>query len=77
MLAERRFEFIRVVAGGVAPVPLRFIEVEEALRSAALDEAGIRKAAQLAIKHAKPLPAAAYKLKLLEQEIADVVQSLA
>ena len=77
VLAERRFEFVRVVAGGVAPVPLRFFEVEEALRSTALDEAGIRKAAQLAIKHAKPLPAAAYKLKLLEQEIADVVQSLA
>jgi CO/xanthine dehydrogenase FAD-binding subunit len=57
-------------------VPLRFPAVEDALRSAAFDEVAIRQAAALAAKNAKPLAGTAYKLKLLEQEIVDVVQSL-
>jgi xanthine dehydrogenase YagS FAD-binding subunit len=76
VFARERFEFFRVTAGGVAPVPLRFIDVEEALLSAASDEASIRKAAALAAKNARPLSGTAYKLKLLEQEIVHVVQSL-
>jgi xanthine dehydrogenase YagS FAD-binding subunit len=76
VIRGERFEFVRVTAGGIAPVPLRFIDVEHALRSAVSDEASIRKAAALAAKNAKPLSGTAYKLKLLEQEIVDLVQSL-
>ena len=76
VLLGERFGFVRVTAGGIAPVPLRFIDVEDALRSAVSDEASIRKAAALAAKNAKPLSGTAYKLKLLEQEIVDLVQSL-
>jgi hypothetical protein len=36
----------------------------------------IRKSAALAAKNAKPLFGTAYKLKLLEQEIVDLAQSL-
>jgi xanthine dehydrogenase YagS FAD-binding subunit len=76
VLVGKRFEFVRVTAGGIAPVPLRFIDVEEALRSSASEVASIRQAAALSVKNAKPLPGTAYKLKLLEQEIVDLVQSL-
>jgi xanthine dehydrogenase YagS FAD-binding subunit len=72
----KRFEFVRVTAGSIAPIPLRFIEVEEALRSAASDEVSIRRAAALAAKNARPLSGSAYKLKLLEQEIVDLARSL-
>jgi xanthine dehydrogenase YagS FAD-binding subunit len=72
----KRFEFVRVTAGGIAPVPLRFIDVEEALRSSASEDASIRQAAALSAKNAKPLSGTAYKLKLLEQEIVDLVKSL-
>ena len=72
----KRFEFVRVTAGGIAPVPLRFIEVEEALRSSSSEEASIRQAAALSAKNAKPLSGTTYKLKLLQQEIVDLVQSL-
>ena len=76
VLAGKRFEFVRITAGGIAPVPLRFIEVEEALRSSTFEEASIRRAAALSMKNAKPLSGTGYKLKLLEQEIIDLVQSL-
>ncbi len=77
VIAQQRFAFLRVAAGGVAPVPLRFVEVEKALQGAACDETVIRQAVSLATKDAKPLAGTAYKLKLLEQEIFDLVQSLA
>ena len=40
-------------------------------------EAAIRKAAALAVRNATPLSGTAYKLRLLEQQIVDVVQALA
>jgi xanthine dehydrogenase YagS FAD-binding subunit len=76
VIADKRFAFVRIAAGGIAPVPLRFIAVEEALHSAAVDETSIRKAAAIAVKSARPLEGTGYKLKLLEQTIVDVVQSL-
>jgi xanthine dehydrogenase YagS FAD-binding subunit len=76
VIAGEQFEFIRVTAGGIAPVPLRFLDTEEALASAVSDEANIRRAAALAVRNAKPLSGTAYKLRLLEQQIVDVVQSL-
>ena len=72
----KRLAFVRVTAGGIAPVPLRFIDVEGALLSSALEEASIRQAAALSAKNAKPLSDMVYKLRLLEQEIVDLVQSL-
>jgi xanthine dehydrogenase YagS FAD-binding subunit len=76
VIADGKFQFVRVAAGGIAPVPLRFAEVESALLRSAFDESSIRQAAALSWRDAKPLPGTAYKLKLLEQEIVDVVQSL-
>jgi xanthine dehydrogenase YagS FAD-binding subunit len=76
VFVAKRFEFVRVTAGGIAPVPLRLTDVEETLRASASEEATIRQAATLSAKNAKPLSGTAYKLKLLEQEIVDLVQSL-
>jgi hypothetical protein len=42
----------------------------------ASEEASIRQAAARSAKNAEPLSGTAYKLKLLEQEIVDPVQSL-
>ena len=43
VLVGKRFEFVRVTAGGIGPVPLRFIEVEETLRSSTSEKASIRR----------------------------------
>jgi xanthine dehydrogenase YagS FAD-binding subunit len=77
VIEHGRCQFIRVAAGGVAPVPLRLPSVEEALASRTLDPATIRAAAVLAIKGAKPLPQTAYKLHLLQEQLVDVLESVA
>lgn len=66
-----RFEFVRITAGGIAPVPMRFARVENALHARPADGAVIEQAAALAIEGARPLPQTRYKLKLLQAQIAD------
>jgi xanthine dehydrogenase YagS FAD-binding subunit len=66
--------FVRVTAGGIAPVPLRFERVENALQSRRVDDAAIEQAAGLAIEGARPLPQTGYKLQLLQAQIADVLR---
>lgn len=75
-ISEERFTFVRMTAGGIAPVPLRFVDAEQALQSATADAANIRKAAERATANARPLPGTGYKLKLLEQTIIDVAEAL-
>jgi xanthine dehydrogenase YagS FAD-binding subunit len=75
-ISEERFTFVRVTAGGIAPVPLRFADAEQALQSATADAANIRKAAERATANARPLPGTGYKLKLLEQTIIDMAEAL-
>jgi xanthine dehydrogenase YagS FAD-binding subunit len=75
-ISEERFTFVRMTAGGIAPVPLHFVDAEQALQSATADAANIRKAAERATANARPLPGTGYKLKLLEQTIIDVAEAL-
>jgi xanthine dehydrogenase YagS FAD-binding subunit len=75
-ISEERFTFVRMTAGGIAPVPLRFVDAEQALQSATADAANIRKAAERATANARPLPGTGYKLKLLEQTIIDMAEAL-
>jgi xanthine dehydrogenase YagS FAD-binding subunit len=77
VIAEGRFAFLRVAAGGVAPVPLRFPGVEAALRGASPAADKIREAAGLAIAGAKPLPQTGYKLQLLRELMIDLLTELA
>jgi xanthine dehydrogenase YagS FAD-binding subunit len=77
VVEQQRFTLVRVAAGGVAPVPLRLREVEQALAGAPADSAAIRAAAASAIAKANPLPGAAYKTALLRQLVADLLEQAA
>ncbi len=71
------FQFVRLAAGGVAPVPLRLAVSEAALQGKPANAATIAEAAQLAATGAKPLPMTAYKLDLLAGLVRDLMERLA
>ena len=71
------FEFIRIAAGGVAPVPLRLTAVEAALQGANADAATIARAAREASAGARPLPMTGYKLDLLIALTRDLLEQVA
>ena len=77
VIADGKFQFVRLVAGGIAPVPLRLTACENALQGAAANNAAIAAAAWLATDGAKPLPMTAYKLDLLEGLVRDLLERLA
>lgn len=63
---NQRIRWASVCAGAVAPVPWMLPKVAEALVGLTVDdEAGIAKAAALAVEGARPMRDNAYKLKLL------------
>ncbi len=71
------FSFVQLVAGGIAPVPLRLKAVEAALEGKRADAAMIAEAAKLSATGAKPLPMTGYKLDLLEGLVRDLLEQLA
>ena len=71
------FQFIRLVAGGIAPVPLRLKAVEDALHGKPANALNIEVAAKFATSGAKPLPMTGYKLDLLEGLVRDLLEKLA
>jgi xanthine dehydrogenase YagS FAD-binding subunit len=71
------FNFIRLTAGGIAPVPLRLSTLEAALQGKAANAANIEEAAPLAIAGATPLPMTGYKLDLLAGLVRDLLEQLA
>lgn len=71
------FQFIRITAGGVAPVPLRLTACEAALHGAPANAASIANAAKLATSDAKPLPMTGYKLDLLSGVVHDLLERFA
>jgi len=77
VVADGAFKFIRLTAGGVAPVPLRLTASEAALQGKAANAATIAEAARLATSGAKPLPMTGYKLDLLEGVVRDLLERLA
>ncbi|WP_024515490.1 FAD binding domain-containing protein [Bradyrhizobium sp. Tv2a-2] len=76
-IADGKFQVVRLVAGGIAAVPLRLSACERALHGKAANEAAIAEATRLAAIGAKPLPMTAYKLDLLEGLVRDLLESLA
>jgi xanthine dehydrogenase YagS FAD-binding subunit len=64
----------RVAVGGVAPVPLRLLAVEQALEGARVDHATLDHAAKAAVAGAKPLPETGYKVTLLAALIRDLLE---
>ncbi len=71
------FKFVRLAAGGIAPVPLRLKAAEAVLDGKPASAAVIAEAARQAIAGAKPLPMTAYKLDLLEGLVRDLTEELA
>jgi xanthine dehydrogenase YagS FAD-binding subunit len=76
VIADGKFQFVRLAAGGIAPVPLRLIACETALRGRATSSVTIAEAAGQAASGAKPLPMTAYKLDLLEGLVRDLLERL-
>lgn len=64
----------RVTLGGVAPVPLRAVDVERALTGAPATAATIVAASRAAATGAKPLPMTAYKLDLLPGTVLEALE---
>ena len=77
VVKDGTFQFIRLTAGGIAPVPLRLAAVEAALQDKPASPANIAAAAEQAISGAKPLPMTGYKLDLLKGVVQDLLERLA
>jgi xanthine dehydrogenase YagS FAD-binding subunit len=71
------FQFIRIAAGGIAPVPLRLSASEALLQGGLASSANIANAARQATAGAKPLPMTGYKLDLLRGVVHDLLERLA
>jgi xanthine dehydrogenase YagS FAD-binding subunit len=76
VVSNGSFQFIRIAAGGIAPVPLRFVASETALQGAPASSANIANAVRQAIAGAKPLPMTGYKLDLLRGVVHDLLERL-
>ena len=77
VVAAGSFQFIRITAGGIAPVPLRLAASEAVLQGAAANAATIAEAARQATAGARPLPMTGYKLDLLSGLVRDLLERLA
>jgi xanthine dehydrogenase YagS FAD-binding subunit len=76
-IADGKFQFVRLAAGGIAPVPLRLTACERTLHGKPANAAAIAEAAKLATAGATPLPMTTYKLHLLEGLVRDLLERLA
>jgi xanthine dehydrogenase YagS FAD-binding subunit len=77
VISAGSFQFIRIAAGGIAPVPLRLLASEATLQGAAANPATIANATKQATAGAKPLPMTSYKLDLLSGVVHDLLERLA
>jgi xanthine dehydrogenase YagS FAD-binding subunit len=76
-IANGKFRFVRLAAGGIAPVPLRLTACERMLQDRLANAAAISEASKQVTSGAKPLPMTIYKLDLLEGLVRDVLDRLA
>jgi xanthine dehydrogenase YagS FAD-binding subunit len=67
---------VRVALGGVAPVPWRAADAEEALLGQPLSKETIARAAAAATEGARPLAQNAYKVELAQGVVRQALQSL-
>ena len=70
------FRDIKIVLGGVAPVPWRLEKAENIIKGEKVTEDLVRKAAREALKEAKPLEENGYKKELAETVLCRAVLSL-
>jgi xanthine dehydrogenase YagS FAD-binding subunit len=77
VVADGTFQFVRLAAGGIAPVPLRLSASEAVLQGKPATPSSIAEAARQATAGAKPLPMTGYKLDLLSGLVRDMLEQLA
>lgn len=77
VVKDGTFQFVRLTAGGIAPVPLRLQAAEAALQGKPANAPNIQVAVKLATSGAKPLPMTGYKLDLLGGVVQDLLEKLA
>jgi xanthine dehydrogenase YagS FAD-binding subunit len=77
VVAAGSFQFIRIAAGGIAPVPIRLTASEAALLSKPVNPSAIAEAARQSTAGASPLPMTGYKLDLLSGLVQDLLERLA
>lgn len=77
VVRDGAFQFVRLAAGGIAPVPLRLTAAEAALQGQPADIGTIVVASERATSGAKPLPMTGYKLDLLKGVMRDVLERFA
>jgi xanthine dehydrogenase YagS FAD-binding subunit len=75
-IADGKFQLVRLVAGGIAPVPLRLAACENMLQGKPANAEAITEAAKQAASGARPLPMTTYKLHLLEGLVCDLLERL-
>ncbi len=75
-VSGKKFKDIRIVLGGVAPIPWRLLKAEQALKEKRLSQEGVRAAAREALQEARPLEENAYKKDLVEVVLGRTVMSL-
>ena len=74
---DRRVSDVRLVLGGVAPMPWRVPDAEAALRGKIADDATLRSVAEIALREAKPLSHNGFKIPLTKTLIRRAVQAIA
>lgn len=77
VVSDGIFKFVRLAAGGIAPVPIRLLASEAAIEGKPASAVTIDEAARKATVGAKPLPMTGYKLDLLSGLVRDLVEELA
>lgn len=70
------FKDIRIVMGGVAPIPWRLDKAEKLINGKKAAEKAVRDAVKAAVNEAKPLSDNAYKMDLAEVVVVNTIMSL-
>ena len=69
-------EDVRIVLGGVAPVPYIALETEEMMQGKRLDESLISRVVEASVEGAKPLPMNGYKVDLTKTLVKRALASI-
>jgi xanthine dehydrogenase YagS FAD-binding subunit len=75
-VSGKRLGEVRIVLGGVAPVPWRLEKVEAAVKEKTLSASLIKEAGQLALQDARPLQENGYKKRLVEAALGQALAAL-
>lgn len=75
-VSGKSYSAVRIVLGGVAPIPWRLEKVEQAIKGKKLSESLVKEATQVALQEARPLEENAYKKTLAEVAVSRSLMSL-